>query len=241
MTETIISTVVGAIIGGGFSLLGVFLTIRHQENKTKGIKQEKLFDERPKLEIVDLVEYEDNKPSEDDLNGALIETLAAFVKEDLKYSDNNQGHRFIYPDIKRKNFESYKYTLRNYGKTNIYRITLTANVFPNISVVDAKHDMFDYYVTNGFINLFINGLKQIKVDEQFSIIIHYPNKSSVIGSNFGAYYGNPHIRLVIEDENHRCWTQLLHVPINHISTSDYMDMKLYGEILRGDVVFGEWK
>lgn len=111
--EAIIASVLGGLVGGLFTFLGVWMTIHHENKKTRQEelkrqkeKEEQLFENRPRLEIMGykkLSKYSAAKKAD-------ISLLLCGIK-DYK----NEGRAMFYYDpevIEYENWVSVEYTLK---------------------------------------------------------------------------------------------------------------------------------
>lgn len=224
--EAIIASVLGGLVGGLFTFLGVWMTIHHENKKTRQEelkrqkeKEEQLFENRPRLEIMGykkLSKYSAAKKAD-------ISLLLCSIKE-----YKNEGRAMFFYDesvITPENWVCVEYTLRNTGHTEIDHIYFSTNLPKNTALFNVLNEENVMCHDNHFLNYSVIFEKTIKPQQTVSIKVCYISDKIVV-SNIG---GAP-ITIWMIDENKNWWSQPLFAPDNKIynsSRSSHKEWKDY--------------
>ena len=224
--EAIIASVLGGLVGGLFTFLGVWMTIHHENKKTRQEelkrqkeKEEQLFENRPRLEIMGykkLSTYSAAKKAD-------ISLLLCSIKE-----YKNEGRAMFFYDesvITPENWVCVEYTLRNTGHTEIDHIYFSTNLPKNTALFNVLNEENVMCHDNHFLNYSVIFEKTIKPQQTVSIKVCYISDKIVV-SNIG---GAP-ITIWMIDENKNWWSQPLFAPDNKIynsSRSSHKEWKDY--------------
>lgn len=213
--EAIIASVLGGLVSGLFTFLGVWLTIRHEnkkalqeELKRQKEKEEQLFENRPRLEIMGykkLSKYSTTKKVD-------ISLLLCGIK-DYK----NEGRAMFYYDpevIESENWVSVEYTLRNIGHTEISHIYFSTNLPKNTSIFGVENCENEMCYEKNFLNYSVILDKSVKPKESFKLKICYVDKKIIVSN-----MGNATITIWMVDEKNNWWSQPLFAPENKIYNS----------------------
>ena len=214
----IVSSVLGAFIGGLFTVLGVYITIRYEKNKEKRKeikdelqrqkeKEEQIHKDKPRLEIIDykkLCEYSFHR----DIDASLI------LCEIQDYK--NKGRAEFYYDksiTKPENWVCVEYVFRNTGNTEIDHIYFSTNLPKNTALFNVLNGENEICYENCFLNYTVILEKTIKPQETLSVKMNYV-KEQVI-----APYISAPITIWLIDVNGNWWEQPLFAPTNKIYNS----------------------
>lgn len=213
MDVQIIASLIGGLVSGLFTFLGVFLTISYQRKKDKAeekrMKEEELrkeFDNRPRFEIQ---EYKGETPYEDetDVNvGMLVCSIRKF---------ENIGRPMFYYDEEIKNPKDWvfaEYTLKNIGKREISRVYFVSNLPKGTSIFNTTKSENVISYDNNFYSRKVRLEKSIKPDQFIKIRVYFVSDKIVYSS-----FGNPLISLWLIDEYGKIWYQDLDAPYKKIS------------------------
>ena len=224
--EAIIASVLGGLVGGLFTFLGVWMTIkkkkkktRQEERKRQKEKEEQLFENRPRLEIMGYKKL--GKYSQQRKVDACV--LLCSIKE-----YKNEGRAMFFYDesvITPENWVCVEYTLRNTGHTEIDHIYFSTNLPKNTALFNVLNEENVMCHDNHFLNYSVIFEKAIKPQQTVSIKVCYISGKIVV-SNIG---GAP-ITIWMIDENKNWWSQPLFAPDNKIynsSRSSHKEWKDY--------------
>ena len=224
--EAIIASVLGGLVSGLFTFLGVWLTIRHESKKTRREelkqqkeKEEQLLENRPRLEIMGYKKLSKYSAAEK----ADISLLLCSIKE-----YKNEGRAMFFYDesvITPENWVCVEYTLRNTGHTEIDHIYFSTNLPKNTALFNVLNEENVMCHDNHFLNYSVIFEKAIKPQQTVSIKVCYISGKIVV-SNIG---GAP-ITIWMIDENKNWWSQPLFAPDNKIynsSRSSHKEWKDY--------------
>ncbi len=195
--EAIIASVLGGLVGGLFTFLGVWMTIHHENKKTRQEerkrqkeKEEQLFENRPRLEIMGYKKL--GKYSQQRKVDACV--LLCSIKE-----YKNEGRAMFFYDesvITPENWVCVEYTLRNTGHTEIDHIYFSTNLPKNTALFNVLNEENVMCHDNHFLNYSVIFEKAIKPQQTVSIKVCYISGKIVV-SNIG---GAP-ITIWMIDEN----------------------------------------
>ena len=204
----ILASILGGLVGGLFTFLGVLVTIKHDEKKRNEEKvgiQEQM---RPRLEILKLnsaLGY--SKTSKADICMILCKIV------DFK----NDGKPMFYykPEVINSNeWVCYEYFLKNVGKTEIDHIYFSTNLYKNTSLFSVSNGRHKLYYDTNYLNYSVLFDKPIMPDEEFSVKICYVKDSIIVSS-----FANPMISIWMVDVNGNWWKQEMFAPDERILTS----------------------
>ena len=213
--EAIIASILGGLVSGLFTFLGVWLTIRHEnkkalqeELKRQKEKEEQLFENRPRLEIMGykkLTKYSSQKTAD-----ACI--LLCSIKE-----YKNEGRAMFYYDesiIKPENWVCVEYTLRNTGHTEIDHIYFSTNLPKNTALFDVLNEENVTCYENNILNYSVIFEKTIKPQQTVVVRVCYIRDKIVVSNT-----GSAPITIWMIDEKKNWWSQPLFAPDNKICNS----------------------
>ena len=145
----ILASVLGGLVSGLFTFLGVFVTIKYQRNKDKKeearLQQEKnseLEKVKPRLEIQDYIAERDFEEAEN----ADMTVLLVSIKGYEKYVHHFHYDPFVLDKTK---WRCVDYILKNIGGTEIDHLYLSTNLPKNTSLLNASTNEYisDYKLT----------------------------------------------------------------------------------------------
>ena len=213
--EAIIASVLGGLVSGLFTFLGVWLTIRHEnkkvlqeELKRQKEKEEQLFENRPRLEIMGykkLTKYSPQKKTDASI-------LLCSIKE-----YKNEGRAMFYYDesiVNPENWVCVEYTLRNTGHTEIDHIYFSTNLPKNTALFDVLNEENVMCYENNLLNYSVILEKTIKPQQIIKVKVCYSREDMVISSPISAP-----IAIWMVDEKKNWWSQPLFAPDNKIYNS----------------------
>lgn len=144
----VIASILGGLVGGLFTFLGVFITIRHDKAKEKRKeqqlqlhKQELVLKDKPCLEIID---FKDIHPyCEDDQVDVSLLLCKIDTKRTLIYESGIDDC---------SNWTSVEYLLKNTGKTEIDHMYFSS-MMRNVSILEESH--CELYHNNNLLNIYV--------------------------------------------------------------------------------------
>lgn len=209
-------SIIGGLIGGLFTYMGVKLTLRHEDQKKREVELKKVQDERPRLELVSFKTTKDSKTKKEaDLNALFLDI------KDVKI-DKDKRIRFFYNEncLDSSNLVCIEYVLKNTGKTEIDYITLCSNYPKTTSLIEL--DNKDVYIKENFLNYAVGSNKRfVKSNDTVSIRIYY-HKDEMITGMLSAT-----IALYMRDINGRYWEQALFAPTKELENSRLVSFREY--------------
>lgn len=224
MDVQILASILGGLVGGLFTFLGVLITIAYERSKdTKEEmrrlkeKEEEQVKARPRLEIQEYSYFDEERVSEPDL-----EVVMASIKD---FKDIGRACFKYNPDIINKDkWVSVDYVLKNIGATEIDHLYLITNLPKNTSLFNASNNEYISDYKNEFLNYSVILEKTIKPQQTVKIRVSYVT-DEVIVSNLGS----APISIWLMDINKNVWSQSLFAPQNKIYNSEKRDYKTFRE------------
>ncbi len=225
-----ILTFLGAIIGGLFTFLSLKKKINEERRRDREKLEREEFEKRPFVQFISFEDFDYYQVTDEDRDSSLVDVLHCQIDANVQ-----QGKvRFEYGDINLKYFITHKYTFKNVGQNAIERFTITTNITKNTALIDVAN--LNYYIANGYMNIYSNGIRRIKSGEEFHILINYTTENNVLGSNF-----SPEFTLIYEDQDQKVWYQYLRIINGKLTSTERMDMSRYREIIRQDGLYSAYK
>lgn len=213
--EAIIASVLGGLVGGLFTFLGVWMTIHHKNKKTRQEelkrqkeKEEQLFENRPRLEIMGykkLSKYSISRKAD-------INVLLCSIK-DYK----NESRAMFYYDtevVEPEKWVSVEYTLKNIGHTEISHMYFSTNLPKNTSLFGVETRENEMCYENNLLNYSVILDKSVKPKESIKLKICYIDEKIVLSN-----IGSATITIWMVDEKNNWWSQPLFAPENKIYNS----------------------
>ncbi len=216
----ILASVLGGLVSGLFTFLGVFLTIKYQRSKDKKeevrLQQEKdaeLEKVKPRLEIQDYKAEQDYEETED----VDMTVLLVSIKRYEKYI-----HHFHYDPLvlDKKKWCCVDYVLKNIGGTEIDHLYLSTNLPKNTSLLNASTNEYVSAYNNMFLNYSVILEKTIKPQQTVHIRICYIT-DQIIVSNIGS----APTAIWLMDVNNNVWEQALFAPESKLYNSRRSSLK----------------
>ncbi|CDR30521.1 Uncharacterised protein [Acholeplasma oculi] len=220
----------GAILGGLITFIGVKKTINEERRRDREKLEREEFEKRPFLEFIAFEDFDYAQVLDKDREEAMVDVLHCHIDADVQ----GDSVRFDYGKIDKKHFITHKYTFKNTGQKAIERFTITTNITRNIALIDDRG--LEYYMNNGFMNIYTNGKRRIKSGETFHILINYTAVDHVLTSNF-----SPEFALLFEDDKQRIWYQNMRIINGNLTPTERMDMTRFQEMIRQDGLFSAYK
>lgn len=224
MDVQILASILGGLVGGLFTFLGVLITIAYERRKDVKEERRRLKDKeeeqikaRPRLEIQEYSYFDEKRISDIDL-----EVVMASIKD---FKDIGRACFKYNPDIINKGkWVSVDYVLKNIGATEIDHLYLITNLPKNTSLFNASNNEYISDYKNEFLNYSVILEKTIKPQQTVKIRISYVT-DEVIVSNLGS----APISIWLMDINKNVWSQALFAPQNKIYNSEKRDYKTFRE------------
>lgn len=192
-------SIIGGIIGGLFTFLGVKMTLKHDDTKKHQEELKKAIEERPRLEIADFKEIRKPTKIKSDFD------IICLGIKDIKKAERHL--EFIYDEkaLNKENLVCCEYTFKNTGATEIDSICLISGLPKSMSLVNL--DRVDLMIEDKLLNYDAWSNKRfIKPGEQIKMCIFYI-EDQIIVSPISACIG-----MYIQDINGRYWHQPLFAP-----------------------------
>lgn len=204
---SIISAIIGGLIAGLFTFLGVKLTIRHDEEKAAREKLEKMEREKPRLEISGYKRIES-------LNGneSLDGDCNIIALQILDFSDENGRACFSYNKdaLGEGNLVCVEYEFTNTGETEIEELIVSSNLPQSMAVFE--FETRKPYIANQFLSYHAHVRKRyIKPKSTVNLRVFY-----VKGQIPTTTFRSPELSLWIRDINGYLWCQVLDAPSDEI-------------------------
>lgn len=197
----IIEYSISSIIGGLFTVVGVYITIGYYRKKDAQDQKNKAFENRPNL---DLVEDRDIEPTLE-----MIVLPFQTVKLDGKYIDVTYHKSYL----KKGKLDYFDYTFRNVGKSEITCIHFIMNQKTWGSITELDDDIYSKFINEGFVSYYVILDKRIHVNEEFKVRF-YHRKQKALGGTFSAI-----LSISLHDDNDRIWGQSFFYPQNKLYSS----------------------
>lgn len=229
-------SLIGGIIGGLFTYLGVLATIRSQEktrlhmeeeNKKQQIKEAKekeeqlikqAIEERPRLECINYGEFKKL-----DVENLKKYDLDVIITKIVSFKKDTNRYRFSYSDkvMDKKNWSHVEYEFRNIGHTEISHLFISTNFKKETALFSAKGEINRFHYINELLNYSECLDKFIKPGEIIKVNISYLDNEILSGMHSAA------VTLWLVDINGRYWQQPLFAPGNKIYDSNLTDRKTF--------------
>lgn len=214
---SIASAVIGALIGGYFTLLADKKKQNHDDLKDRKSELQKEYELRPRLELKKFKDLEHSK----------IESKSDFECLLLNFKDKKpfgESLFFIYDDkaLDKKNLCCVEYEFINTGKTEIDSVYVVSNQPKTTSIIELENR--EPLIKNGFLHYEALSRKRfIKPGETISIKICYIGGQVIYSpvSSVAAIY--------MEDINGNLWHQPLFCPTSETENSNRTSRKDFND------------
>ena len=224
--EAIIASVLGGLVGGLFTFLGVWMTIHHENKKTRQEelkrqkeKEEQLFENRPRLEIMGykkLSKYSAAKKAD-------ISLLLCSIKD---YKNESRAMFYYDPEVvEPEKWVSVEYALKNIGNTEISHMYFSTNLPKNTSLFGIDNEENEMCYENNLLNYSVILDKSVKPKESIKLRVCYIDEEIILSN-----IGSAPITIWLIDEKNNWWSQPLFAPDNKIynsSRSSHKEWKDY--------------
>ena len=211
-------SVIGGLIGGLFTYIGVRLTLKHEKEKEQKEELKNAQDTKPRLEIVKYSDFEATKSNVEQNNDCNV--LALKIRD---FKDNSRA-RFYYDEsaLDENQLVYAEYELKNTGLTEIVDICITSNL-RQMSIIELEKR--DLCLKNNYPNCDVwSENRYIKPGQTFKLRIYYI-KDQIVISNLG----NPVLTIWLNDVNGRIWSQTLYTPGKNIEISRIRNYKEFSD------------
>lgn len=201
-------SIIGGIIGGLFTYLGVRITIKHDDKKKKEEELKKAIEARPRLEIVKFKKLGPMDDESTDLDMLFLNySTVGDESKRIKYSCNTTM-------VGKENFVCSYYVFKNTGKTEIDSLCFISNLRNDTCLFSLKEA--EKYIKDAILNFDVWSQRRfIKPGEEIKIRVCYL-KDLVIHSNL---LSAP-VGIYIQDINGRYWHQPLFCPNGETDNSN---------------------
>ena len=213
--ESIIASVLGGLVSGLFTFLGVLLTIlyenkkaRKEELKREKEKEQLIIENRPRLEIIDykdVAKYVAHSETDASILLCKIEEYKDLGRAMFSYDKS-----VVIPE----NWVCVEYTFRNTGHTEIDHIYFSTNLVKNTGLFNVINKENVMCFKNKYLNYSVIFEKTIKPQQTFTLKICYISEKNIISN-----MGRATITIWMIDEKKNWWAQPLFAPDNKIYNS----------------------
>lgn len=220
---TILASILGGLIGGLFTFLGVYLTIKEQQKRDKIVLNSFIFATRPELEITNKTELHDYIGVEDS-NISIVYCFFDYNKEGKEFNYNEKY-------LESNNWKCIEYTFKNTGRTKIKHFSIATNYVKKTSISNSVN--INSLVSSKYINY--RQTYDISLSENSDIKIQFCFLKNKIPDSIKAP-----ISFWLVDVNNNYWIQDLFLPnsILHTSTkTTYEKMKAVTDEEKGFLYF----
>jgi len=213
-------SILGGIIGGLFTYLGVKLTINHDNKKKQQEELKKAIYERPRLEVVDFKEVGKHRSLKSDFDVICLNI------QSVNKAANRLEFNYDEKALDKNNLVSCEYVLKNTGLTEIDSICFISNLPKDMSIIELRNA--DFFINEKLLNYDAWADKRfIKPGDEVKVRIYYI-KEHVIAPALSAPIG-----VYIQDVNGRYWHQPLFAPTKETDNtrlSSRKEMKEYSDV-----------
>ena len=214
-------SIIGGLIGGIFTFLGVKLTLRHEKEKDYKEALLKADANKPRLEIINYYDFHSNK------NKKILNNDCNVVALKIEEFKNDDGRAKFFYDKEAlidKNLIFVEYELKNTGNTEIEDICITSNLPQNMSIFELERK--EFYIIENLLNYEVWSHKRyIKPGKTIKVRIYYL-KDKIITSPISYPF-----TIWLQDINGRYWKQNFNSPINEIEISTYSNREEFKETI----------
>lgn len=215
-----LGSILGGLIGGIFTFLGVKITINNENKKILEKKREEKIKNKPRLEIVNKTEiknYSSKSKSKNELDVVVLKIL--------NYDNNGSRPNFYYDEgsLNKENLCYKEYTFKNTGATEIDYVCITTNLPKDTALFEFEH--YEFFVKERLLNYDAWSNKHfIKQGDKITVRLYYL-KDKIILSNIGSAT----ITLWLRDINGNIWYQPLFIQNDFIDKSYESNNKEFKE------------
>ncbi len=218
----ILASILGGLVSGLFTFLGVLLTIHYQQKKDKKEearlireKNDEFEKMKPRLEIQDYIEERDYDESQTADMTALLVSIKKYEKKD---------NRFHYDSLvlEKNKWRCIEYILKNTGKTEIDHIYLSTNLIKNTSLLNASTEEYISDFKNMFLNYSVILEKTVKPQQTIHIRICYLTNQRIMSN-----IGSAPLTIWLMDVNNNVWEQAFFAPEKKLYISTRSSFKKF--------------
>lgn len=202
-------SIIGGLIGGLFTFIGVKLTLSHEDKKKMEEELRKAIDARPRLELDSFKNFEESNVDDDaDLNALLLHI------EDVNVDSRRISFAYDKKALDTKNLICVEYTFRNTGLTEIDDVAVVSCLPKDTAALDMSER--EFFINKKCLNYSVWSKKRfIKNNDMIKIKVYYLKDKVITGliSCSCAIY--------MRDINGRYWHQPLFAPSNETDNSTH--------------------
>lgn len=211
----LIEASISSVIGGLFTVLGVFITIGYYKKKDAEDLANRVFDKRPNLVLVE------NTSIQPDLHLILLPYKTVDIKGDFIDVSYDRSYLRI------NSLEYYDYTFRNIGKSEITYIHFIMNLKKWGSITEIDSNFYPNFIKDGYISHSVSLDKRVHTGECFKVRFYHLKKKA-IGASFSAI-----LSVSLHDDHDLVWGQLFFYPESKFYSSvKYSQIGSYHEDIR---------
>lgn len=203
-------SVLGGLIGGIFTYLGVKVTIKHEDMRKEREKIEKANLTKPRLEIFKYRDFKETTKLKS--QNAEWNVLVLGIQ---KFEDKDGRAWFYYDEaaLDLKNLEFVEYDLINTGLTEIEDLCVTCNLPRNVALFELENR--DSHINYHLLSYEAWAKKSyLKPKDTIKLRVYYI-KEQIILSNIGS----PVLTIWLRDVNGYLWSQSLSAPGKELEIS----------------------
>ena len=215
-----LGSILGGLIGGIFTFLGVKITINNENKKILEKKREEKIKNKPRLEIVNKTEIKNYSAKSKSKN-----ELDVVVLKILNYDNNGSRPNFYYDEeaLNKENLCYKEYTFKNTGAAEIDYVCITTNLPKDTALFEFEN--YEFFVKERLLNYEAWSNKHfIKQGDKITVRLYYL-KDKIILSNIGSAT----ITLWLRDINGNIWYQPLFIQNDFIDKSYESNNKEFKE------------
>ena len=200
-------SILGGLIGGFFTFVGVLLTIKHDDKKKKLERIEKANQEKPYLDIISYKDCKDATEVKDVNHDCGVLALGII---DFKEIDGRSCFFYNKDALDSKNLVFIEYQFVNSGLTTIQDICVASNLPRFMALIEFERK--DIYINERFLNYGVwSNKRYIKFRDTFKLRVYYV-KGQIPTTNLGS----PELIIWLRDISGFVWKQTLNAPANEI-------------------------
>lgn len=214
-------SILGGLIGGVFTFLGVKLTLKHEQDKDRKEILLKANDNKPRLEIVKYYDFNTTINKENINNDFNLIALSI-----IDFKDDDNRARFFYDAsaLDEKNLIFVEYEFKNTGNTEIEDICITGNLHKSMSVFEFERK--ELYINENLLSYEAWSHKRyIKAGQTIKLRVYYI-KDQIIYSPISYPF-----TIWLHDVNGRYWRQNFNCPTNEVEISIYSNRDKFKEAI----------
>lgn len=218
-------SILGGLIGGLFTFVGVKLTLKHEKEKEQKEFLIKAEENKPRLEVIKYSDFNataNKKSVNNDCNVLLLNIE--------KFEDDNGRLRFFYNKdaLDNSKLVYVEYEFKNTGLTEIEDVCITSNLPKNMAAIELERK--DFYINEKLLNYEVwSNKRYIKPGISIKVRIYYVKDQIMTGS-----ISYP-LTIWLRDINGRYWEQNFGSPSNDVEMSRLSSRKKLKEQTNIDI------